>query len=239
MSSASLLQPVLLLHVYAATIGLVAGFGALALRKGSRLHAASGRAFFVTMIIASLTGATIALFLKPNAGNTMVSVLTLYLVCTAWVAARRREAKPGFFDFAALLFIVASGAASGICGYRMVASGTASSGGYPPLFFFLFAAIALLLAGFDVRMITRGGDARPKRIARHLTRMSLTLLIATVSAQGRAFPEWLRDSPFVHLPALLVIGVMLYWWYRVSFRKRIPPGKPRIDVPVPRPAAVP
>src|SRR5687768_17067430 len=97
-------SPLLLIHVCAAAVGLMSGFLTMAFRKGSGLHGAAGTVFFVSMLIATAAGGYAAAFLRPNAGNVMGSTLTFYLVATAWVAAKRREGKPGIFDVAALLF---------------------------------------------------------------------------------------------------------------------------------------
>lgn len=88
----------LTLHVCSATVGLLSGFLAMVLRKGSGLHGAAGTVFFVSMLSASGSGGNLAAFIHPNSANLMASALTFYLVATAWVAARRREGKPGLFD---------------------------------------------------------------------------------------------------------------------------------------------
>jgi hypothetical protein len=63
------------------------------------------------------------------------------------------------------------------------------------------------------------------RIARHLWRMCLAMFIATASfflGQARVFPESMRIFPLLAIPVALVLLLMLYWWVRVSFSKRIP-----------------
>jgi uncharacterized membrane protein len=97
------------LHVCSAAVGLLSGFLTMAFRKGSGLHGAAGSVFFVSMLSASGAGACVAAFLRPNSGNVMGSVLTFYLVATAWVAAKRRDGKAGIFDLGALLFPLAVG----------------------------------------------------------------------------------------------------------------------------------
>src|SRR5207302_68530 len=85
-------------------------------RKGSGLHGAAGTIFFLAMLSAAGAGAILAGFLHPNDGNVMGSTLTLYLVSTAWMAARRRDGKPGLFDVSALLFALAIAAAGATWG---------------------------------------------------------------------------------------------------------------------------
>jgi uncharacterized membrane protein len=45
--------PLLILHILAGTVGLLSGTFAIAVRRGSRLHRASGNIFAVAMLIRS------------------------------------------------------------------------------------------------------------------------------------------------------------------------------------------
>ena len=84
------MNPLLLLHICSAIVGLLSGFMAMALPKGSGLHGAAGSVFFVSMLGMGGAGAYIAAFIKPNNGNVMGGCLAIYLVSTAWMAARRK-----------------------------------------------------------------------------------------------------------------------------------------------------
>jgi len=215
-----------ILHVCSAAVGLMAGYMAMMLRKGSGLHGAAGTVFFVSILSASGAGGILAGFIHPNAGNVIGSTLTFYLVSTAWMAAKRREAKTGAFDVGALLFVLAIVTAAATWGFQALNSPTGSKDGYPPAMFFIFGSIALLFAASDIRMIVRGGVLGAKRISRHLWRMSFALLFAQLSfypgQANRLFPKWLRDTNLPYVPAVLIAGVMLLALYRVSVRKRVP-----------------
>jgi hypothetical protein len=224
--------PFILLHVCAAAVGLLSGYLAMVLRKGSGLHAAAGHVFFVSMLSATAAGAFLAVFHRPNSGNVMGSTLTFYLVATAWVAARRRDGKPGLFDLGALLFSLAVGAAGWTWGFEAARSQSGLKDGYPPPMYFVFGSIALLFAASDVRMLLRGGVVGTKRIARHLFRNCMALLFATLSlypGQARLFPGWLRETNLLYVPAVLLVGAMLFWLYRVSILKRVPQNQ-RIQI---------
>jgi uncharacterized membrane protein len=218
-------SPLLLLHISAATVGLLSGFMAMAFRKGSGLHAAAGTVFFVSLLTASGAGACLAAFVHSNSANLMGSTLTFYLVATAWAAAKRRDGKTGIFDLGALLFALAIGAAGVTWGLEAASGQSGVKDRYPAAFYFVFGSIALLLASSDIRMVVRGGVFGAKRIARHLWRMGLALLFALLSfypGQGRMFPKWLRETNLLYVPAVLVMGATLFWLYRVSVRKRVP-----------------
>lgn len=219
-------SPFTLLHVSAATVALLSGFLAMALRKGSGLHGAAGTVFFISIVNAAGAGLYLALFgTRANSGNVIGSSLTLYLAATAWVAAKRRDRKPGLFDIGALLVAVAIAITCAVWGIEAANSARGSKDGYGAVFYVVFGSIALLFGLSDVRMLLRGGVFGGKRIARHLWRMSTALLFALLSfypGQGRLFPKWLRDTNVLYVPAVLVAGAMLFWLYRVSIRKRVP-----------------
>ena len=215
-----LAKQLVLLHVCCAAVALLSGFMSMSFRKGSGMHGAAGTVFFVSLLSASGAGAILAGFIHPNTANLIGRTLTFYLVATAWVAARRRDGKAGLFDLGALLFVLAIASAAATWGFEEANS---QSGG--AAFYFVFGSIALLFAASDIRMLVRGGVFGAKRISRHLWRMSFSLLFATLSfypGQGRLFPKWLRETNLLNVPAVLLVGVMLFWLYRVSVRKRVP-----------------
>jgi hypothetical protein len=68
------------------------------------------------------------------------------------------------------------------------------------------------------------------RLRRHLWRMSLALLIATLSlypGQARLFPDWIRQSSLVFAPHLLLVGSMLFWMLRIRARRQRSARQPR------------
>src|SRR5438132_1002572 len=166
-----------------------------------------------------------AAFIKPNNGNVMGGVLTFYLVATGWMTARRRNREVGIFDFSALLVALAIAAAAMTWGFQAASSPRGLKDGYPPALFFIFGSIALLFAASDIRMIVRGGVAGAQRIARHLWRMCLALLMATFSfypSRAHLFSKAVRDSNVLYLPHILLIGATIFWMVRVAGRKRVP-----------------
>jgi hypothetical protein len=217
-----------MIHICGAIVGLLAGFMAMTFRKGSGLHGAAGTVFFVSMLSMSAAGAYMAAFIKPNNGNIMGGVLTFYLVATGWMAARRRERIVSIFDWSTLLIAFAVAGAGMTWGFQAASSPTGLKDGYPPFLYFIFASIALLFATSDIRMIVRGGVSGAKRIARHLWRMCVALLFATLSfypSRAHLFPRWINESKLLYVPHVLLAGAMLFWLYRVSVRKRAPHDK--------------
>jgi uncharacterized membrane protein len=218
-------SPLLMLHICAAIVGLLSGFAAMIFRKGSNWHGAAGTVFFVSMLAMSSSAAYIALVHRPNKLNVIAGLLTFYLVATAWRAGRNRAgliAAPDKIAFAFILFVGITGIAYG---FQAASSPRGTKDGMPAAIYFIFGTVALLCATNDLRMLRRGSLTGAKRIARHLWRMCLALLIATLSffpGQGRLFPKWLKATNLLYIPHVLLIGSMLFWLYRVSVRKRTP-----------------
>src|SRR2546423_1764063 len=111
-------SPLLLIHICGAVLGLLSGYMAMLFRKGSGLHAAAGTVFFTAMIGMTTSAAYIATFLRPNMINVVAALLTLYLVATAWRAARHRSGGIGAFDRIALLWVVGVAVTAFISGFR-------------------------------------------------------------------------------------------------------------------------
>lgn len=217
-----LYKPLVLFHICCATVGLLSGFLSMLLRKGSGLHRVAGTLFFVSMLGMAGSGAFIATFLRPNNGNVMGGLLMIYLTSTGWVAGRRRDRQVGRFDWIALLLILTVATAGMTWGLQAVRSTSGLKDGYPAPLYFIFGAIALLFAASDVRFLIRGGFAGAQRIARHLWRMCLALLFATLSlypGQSRLFSKALLQSSLLYVPHVFLVGATIFWMFRVLARK--------------------
>src|SRR3989441_13106043 len=212
-------SPVLFFHISAGTLGLVSGAAAMSFRKGSRRHRMAGNVFVISML--SMAAAAVYLaFMKQQISNVFGGILTLYLVTTAWVTARRRDGETGIFDWGALLFALAVGAGIITYGFEVANSSTGSKDGVPAGMYFFLGSVALLSAAGDIRMLVRGGVFGVRRIARHLWRMCFSLFIATGSfflGQQQVFPDWLRKTNVLFIPAILSLILLIFWLFRVSF----------------------
>ena len=209
-------SPVLVFHIGAGTLGLFSGAAAMSFRKGSRRHRMAGNVFVIAML--SMAAAAVYLaFMKQQISNVFGGILTLYLVTTAWVTARRREGETSLFDWGALLVVCAVGVV--IVTYGFEAAKTPVRGVPTGMFFFL-GSVALLAAAGDVRMLVRGGVFGAHRIVRHLWRMCFGLFIATGSfflGQQQVFPAFIRKTNVLFIPAILPLILMIFWLIRVRF----------------------
>src|SRR5215467_9964153 len=225
------LSPILLLHICAGTTGVLSGFVAVFLRKGSRGHRMAGNVFFIAMLGLGATGAYMGL-MKSEPTNFLAGVLTSYLVATSWVTARRRDERTGIFDFGALLVALAVGTGYMLYGLAATNSAKGTVDGIPAGMLFTMGSVALLAATGDVRLLVRGGVSGAQRLSRHLWRMCFSLFIASASvflARAHLFPALLRKTGMLYLLSFLPLILMVFWMIRVrigraSGRKPIPQG---------------
>jgi hypothetical protein len=215
-------SPLLFFHIVAGTIGVLSGFVAAFLRKGSRRHAIAGDVFVISMLALSGSGVILAI-MKSQPGNILGGMLTFCLVATAWMAARRRDGGTGIFDWGGLLVCLAIGAFEVTYGLEAAMSPTGMKYDYPPAPYFIFGAVALIAVTGDVRMLVRGGISGAQRIARHLWRMCFALFIAASSvflARQQLFPALLRKTGVLALLSFLPLMLMIFWLVRVWLKNR-------------------
>src|SRR5260370_27381523 len=123
-------SPILVVHICAGSLGLLSGTAAMSFRKGSRRHVLAGKVFVASM----LTMGAVAVYLaivrhQPN--NIGGGLLTVYLIGTAWLTARRRDGETGRFDWVALLIPFAVGVLLWLKGLKIGRRGASSQNAVP------------------------------------------------------------------------------------------------------------
>ena len=84
--------------------------------------------------------------------------------------------------------------------------------------------VGAIAAASDLRMILRGGASGPARIARHLWRMCAALFIASGSfflGQQKVMPTFMQGSPWLFVPVIAPLLLMIFWLIRIRFIRRI------------------
>jgi len=213
---------------------LLSGTAAMSFRKGSPRHVLAGKVFVASM----LTMGAFAVYLaitrhQPN--NIGGGILTVYLIGTAWLTARRRDGETSRFDWVVLLIPLAIGILLWMNGVKVLRSGVGSPDGVPAGMMFFMGSVCLLAAAGDVRMLVRGGVAGAKRIARHLWRMCFGLFIAAGSfflgpsnrprrllstvGLGQHLSPALFSTTLYLILTLLPLILLIFWLVRVRFTK--------------------
>lgn len=205
----------LLLHITGGSVAMAAGAVAMFSKKGETVHRVAGTIFFLSMLLMAGIGATVSPFLdEGQRTNTVAGVMTFYLVLTAWTTVQRQE---GVGSFAPLGFMVASGTA--LAGLLFAVEASQSPTGTiensPPQAFYMFMIIGGIAAITDLKVILTGGISGAPRLARHLWRMCVGLLIATGSfflGQQQMLPSFMRGGTLWQLvPVLTPFVVMAYY----------------------------
>ena len=207
------------IHIIAGSIAVIAGFIAVFVFKGGKLHRKSGMFFVYAMVILALTGAVIAV-VKRQPTSVVGGLLAFYLVITAWLTVRGRDQAPGWTDGAAMLLGIGVGLLSVKLGFDALNSASGRMKGGLAGMLFLFGGVALLASVGDIRMMLGRRLDGPRRIARHLWRMCFSLFIASGSfflGQAKVIPKPIRIFPLLAIPALLPLLLLIYWLVRVRF----------------------
>lgn len=218
--------PLMLIHVTAGGVGLIAGFIAILTRKGGRVHRAAGTVFLGAMLVMGGFGAWLALWM-PERITVLAGLLVAYLVATGWMSVRRAANTTGRFEVAAMLVALGVAAAGLTFGVMGMGHPKGLVDSLPYQVGIVFGVIAGLAAVADLTAIRRSGLAGAPRLARHLWRMSAALLIAALAffmGQQKVMPEAIRGSPVLFLPELLVLGTMIFWLVRVRLKQAPKPA---------------
>lgn len=216
----------LVVHIIAGAVGILSGFVALSVTKGAPLHRKTGMVFVYAMISMALVGSMMAVVrgVAPGA-NAPVGLLTAYLVITALTTVRPPSARSRSVDFGLMIVVLLVTLTLLTFGVRVLTSPTGKLYGMPAFPFLIFAAIGLLAGAGDLRLIRSGGVHMIRgapRLTRHLWRMSVALLIAAFSfflGQAKVIPKPIRIVPLLIIPPLIVLAALLYWLWRVRFRR--------------------
>ena len=90
-------SPILTAHIFAGTLGLLSGTAAMCFRKGSPRHALAGKIFVASMLTMGVLAVYLAI-VRHQTNNISGGILTVYLIGTGWLTARRRNGETGRFD---------------------------------------------------------------------------------------------------------------------------------------------
>jgi hypothetical protein len=225
-------SPILVVHICAGTVGLLSGTAAMSFRKGSPRHVLAGKIFVASMLTMGAFAVYLAI-VRHQPNNIGGGILTVYLIGTAWLTARRRDGETSRFDWVVLLIPLALGILTWMNGINVVRSGASSQDGVPVGMSFFMGSVMLVAAAGDVRMLVRGGVFGAKRIARHLWRMCFGLFIAAGSfflgpsnrplrllsavGVGKYLSPALFSASLYLILTMLPLILLIFWLVRVRF----------------------
>jgi hypothetical protein len=225
-------SPILVVHICGGSLGLLSGTAAMSFRKGSPRHVVAGKVFVASMLTMGAFAAYLAI-VRNQPNNIGGGILTVYLIGTAWLTARRRDGETSRWDWVLLLIPLAIGILMWMNGLKVLRSGASSQNGVPVGMILFMGSVCLLAAAGDVRMLLRGGLLGAKRISRHLWRMCFGLFIAAGSfffggsnrplrllstvGIGKYLSPAIFDTPLYLILTLLPLILLIFWLVRVRF----------------------
>lgn len=127
------MDPALVLHISAGGAGLLTGAVTLAARKGEPLHRAWGKAFCLSMLLMSSMAAWLSVTVPGQIGNLTGSILTFYLVVTAWATVARPPTTVGRWDRIALVVPTCAAAVMAFFTWMAVTDPASQPASAPPL----------------------------------------------------------------------------------------------------------
>jgi hypothetical protein len=222
------------LHVGGGTVGLFSGAIAAFARKGGRLHRNAGTIFTASMLVMAAFAVYLAVVIPGQIPNFFGGTFAGYLVATAWLTVWRKPGSTGVAEKFALAIVLALLVFFGVLSFYLVTglplpfkSATPIKG--PVLIaMYTFTLVIAIATVADIKVLLAGGITGTQRIARHLWRMCLGLLIATGSAFTNGLPRLLPGHVHVglifFLPQLVPLGLLIFWMIRVRFTGWFRPG---------------
>jgi uncharacterized membrane protein len=220
------------IHVAAGGLAMVLGATALLVKKGGTVHRRSGKLFVYAMLVMGSTASILGLRKGGlTDGNVMAGLLTLYFVGTAWTTVRPATAWTRRINAVALTLALGLALVATIGGAHAVNTPGLSSGRVPyrtiGMMSFVLAAVLLLGAIGDLRILRSGPPRGGPRLARHLWRMCFALFIAAGSffsireRVASILPAPFTSGPMRALPILALYAAMFYWLWRLRRHKTL------------------
>ena len=155
-------SPILSAHIFAGTLGLLSGTAAMSFRTGSPRHVLAGKIFVASMLTMGVLAVYLAI-VRHQTNNIGGGIVTVYLIWTGWLTARRRDGETSRFDWVVLLIPLTLGVLTWMNGLNVVRSGASSQDGVPVGMTFFMGSVMLLAAAGDIRMLLRSGVGGVKR----------------------------------------------------------------------------
>ena len=228
------------IHVAAGALAILLGAVALSVKKGGTIHRRSGLLFVYAMLVMGVTASILEFHRSAAASNVVAALMSLYFVGTALTTVRPPSRWTRWINAAALTVAVGVALVCIVGGIEGVRSPDLSPGGVPfrtiGVMSLFIAAVLLLAAAGDVRILRSGMPRGGPRLARHLWRMCFALFIAAATffsireRVAKILPWPFTSGPMRALPIVLLFGAMFYWLWRLR-RRRPPPVLIRHDPP--------
>ncbi len=215
------MSSILLFHICAGAIALLAGYAVAFIKKGQVAHKYLGRTYVVAILFLGLSGTYIAI-LREVPLSLLNGLVLCYLVLSSLNTVWQSPARINYFD--KLLFVFVTLIILGFVWYGYQASHTVGGklGGFGIEAFAVFGSIMVCFWIGDYRNLKQGGLRGKSRLIRHLWRMYFPLMMSTAAfflGQSRHLPEIVQRIEFLLVPLLFVVFTAVFWVVKVGTEK--------------------
>ena len=220
------------IHIAAGALAIVLGAIALSVKKGGNIHRRSGLLFVYAMLVMGVSASILSILKGRDFGNVFAGVLTAYFVGTALTTVRPVSSWTRLINAVALTVAVILAVGCVFGGVGSINTPGHDANGVPfrtaGVMMLIIAALLIVAAAGDVRIMRFGPSRGGPRLARHLWRMCFALFIAAGSffsireRVAKILPEPFTTGPMRLLPIVLLFGTMFYWLWRLRSRRGRP-----------------
>ena len=200
------MQYLLVAHIFAGCISLIAAVFAVVSSKGKQAHILAGRTYFWGMAVIFLTAIPMSIS-SSNVFSFLIAIFSFYLAYAGMRFARNRTGTANLFDWVAVGLMVFSGLAMWFLALVYFMNNNSQ---YITLTIFGFIAISL--GYMDFRSYRNKSAIGKQRIARHLTNMLagtiavITAVLVTNLSIEQVFILWILPT--------IIISPLIFWWNR-------------------------
>ena len=200
------MQYLLVAHIFAGCISLIAAVFAVVSSKGKQAHILAGRTYFWGMAVIFLTAIPMSIS-SSNVFLFLIAIFSFYLAYAGLKFARNRTGTANLFDWVAVGLMVFSGLAMWFLALVYFMNNNSQ---YITLTIFGFIAISL--GYMDFRSYRNKSAIGKQRIARHLTNMLagtiavITAVLVTNLSIEPVFILWILPT--------IIISPLIFWWNR-------------------------
>ena len=197
------MQYLLVAHIFAGCISLIAAVFAVVSSKGKQAHILAGRTYFWGMAVIFLTAIPMSIS-SSNVFLFLIAIFSFYLAYAGLKFARNRTGTANLFDWVAVGLMVFSGLAMWFLALVYFMNNNSQ---YITLTVFGFIAISL--GYMDFRSYRNKSAIGKQRIARHLTNMLagtiavITAVLVTNLSIEPVFILWI-------LPTIIIFPLILW-----------------------------
>ena len=201
------MQYLLVAHIFAGCISLIAAVFAVVSSKGKQAHILAGRTYFWGMAVIFLTAIPMSIS-SSNVFLFLIAIFSFYLAYAGMRFARNRTGTANLFEWVAVGLMVFSGLAMWFLALVYFMNNNSQ---YITLTVFGFIAISL--GYMDFRSYRNKSAIGKQRIARHLTNMLagtiavITAVLVTNLSIEPVFILWILPT--------IIISPLIFWWNRI------------------------